>query len=179
MRRPRRRGRGQAMSEFALVIPVLLLFCFGILDLGRVIYAYVTIVQAANEGGRVAVRSSSPPPDNSAVEHAITSHAIAVLLANPCANGPVTSAVPPANSGYLFITEYPAPTSLELSPAYNAPGGQATGISSGGCSAIAPASGNVPLQVTIKYNFVPITPLLAQVAPSIVLTASAVYRTEY
>ena len=32
--------RGQAMVEFALIIPIFLLFVFGILDLGRAVYAY-------------------------------------------------------------------------------------------------------------------------------------------
>jgi len=33
--------------------------------------------------------------------------------------------------------------------------------------------------VTIRYNFVPITPLIAQFAGNIVISAAAVYRTEY
>ena len=47
--------RGQAMVEFALVIPIFLLMIFGILDLGRAVYAYSTLNNAAREGARVAL----------------------------------------------------------------------------------------------------------------------------
>jgi Flp pilus assembly protein TadG len=43
------------MVEFALIIPIFLLFVFGILDLGRAVYAYHTLNNAAREGARVAV----------------------------------------------------------------------------------------------------------------------------
>lgn len=42
------------MVEFALVIPIFLLLIFGILDLGRAVYAYSTLNNAAREGARVA-----------------------------------------------------------------------------------------------------------------------------
>ena len=45
------------------------------------------------------------------------------------------------------------------------------------------ATTNIPLQVTIRYNFVPITPLVQQLANTVnvplVLQAYAIYRTEY
>lgn len=53
--RRRNRGRGQALVEFALIIPIFLLFVFGILDLGRAVYAYSTLNNAAREGARVAI----------------------------------------------------------------------------------------------------------------------------
>ena len=43
------------MVEFALIIPIFLLFVFGILDLGRAVYAYNTLNNAAREGARVAI----------------------------------------------------------------------------------------------------------------------------
>src|SRR2546422_32627 len=87
--------RSQAIVEFAIVAPVLLLLIFGVVDFGRVIYVYATINQGVNEGARSAIRAS-------------------------------------------------------------------------------------PLQVTIRYNFVPFTPLIQQVtANHIVISASATYKTEY
>ena len=53
--RRRDRSRGQAMVEFGLILPIFLLFVFGILDLGRAVYAYHTLNNAAREGARVAV----------------------------------------------------------------------------------------------------------------------------
>ncbi len=46
---------GQSLVEFALILPLFLLFIFGIIDLGRGIYAYNTIQNAAREGTRVAI----------------------------------------------------------------------------------------------------------------------------
>lgn len=47
--------RGQSMVEFALILPLLILLLFGILDLGRAVYAYSTINNAAREGARWAI----------------------------------------------------------------------------------------------------------------------------
>jgi len=184
-----RSERSQSMTEFALIAPLLLLFIFGIVDFGRGIYYYVTLQQAVQEGARVAIRDSSPLPSDATVEKAVQDHAIATFLANPCRNGPiyVSGQVPPANQGWIFITQ-PQSTSQPLSAVQdiasvppNAPGGESRNPTPGGsCSAINPATQNTALQVTIRYNFVPLTPIIQQVtANSIILTAYTVYRTEY
>lgn len=46
---------GQDLVEFALVLPLLLLFLFGALDLGRAFFSYIAITNAAREGARYAV----------------------------------------------------------------------------------------------------------------------------
>lgn len=46
---------GQALVEFALVLPVLLLLFFALLDFGRAVYAYNTIANSARSAGRVAI----------------------------------------------------------------------------------------------------------------------------
>lgn len=46
---------GQSLVEFALILPIFLLLLFGIIDLGRGVYAYNTIQNAAREGTRVAI----------------------------------------------------------------------------------------------------------------------------
>lgn len=174
--------RSQGMVEFALVAPLLLLLLFGIVDFGRVIYVYVTLNQAVNEGVRVAVRDSAMLPTNADVENAVKQHAVDVSLANPCPNGPVTSATPPSNQGWLYITEPNPPSTPEtLAPSLeDAPGGQMWAVSSGSCSATNPAHDHANLQVTIRYNFVPFTPLISQlISGKIVISAAATYATEY
>jgi Flp pilus assembly protein TadG len=174
--------RSQSMVEFALVAPLLLVLLFGIVDFGRVIYVYVTINQAVNEGMRTAIRDSPLLPTNAEVQDAAKRHAVDVSLANPCANGPITAAIPPVNQGWLYITEPNPPATIEaLSPTLeNAPGGQMWGFSTGSCSATNPAHDHAPLQVTIRYNFVPFTPLIQQWAANrIIITAASVYKTEY
>jgi Flp pilus assembly protein TadG len=49
------RSRGQALTEFALVLPILLLILFGSFDFSRAIYAYNTISDAARTGARLAI----------------------------------------------------------------------------------------------------------------------------
>ena len=50
-----RRRRGQALTEFALLLPFLLVFLFGIIDVGRMVYAYNSVSNAAREAGRTAI----------------------------------------------------------------------------------------------------------------------------
>src|SRR5260370_2108201 len=185
-----RNQRSQSMVEFAIVAPLLLLLIFVMVDFGRVIYTYITLNQAVNEGARVAIRASSLLPSNRDVEGAVRTHAVDVILANPCPNWPITAATPPANQGWIYITEQNPPSTVELltSALENAPGGQAwlspTGPSghqsNPGCSATNPAHDHAPLQATILYHFVPIHPLFSQfITNNLVISAAAVYRTEY
>lgn len=172
--------RSQALIEFALVSPVLLLLIFGVIDLGRAIFYYDTVNHAAREGARVAVRASNQLPTNADVLNAVSAQMLGTPVTEPCPQGPVTASTPPANSAYLYVTE-PAPqATVEASPPPNAPGGEYSSAASGGCSAVNPAVGNQQIQVTIRFNLVLITPIVAQVtADHVVITAAAVYRTEY
>jgi hypothetical protein len=53
-------------------------------------------------------------------------------------------------------------------------------VSNGSCSATNPAHDHAALQVTIRYNFVPFTPLIQQVtANNLIISAAATYQTEY
>jgi hypothetical protein len=51
----KRDGRGQALVEFALVIPLFLAIVFGIVDLGRGVWAADTAAHAASEAARFAI----------------------------------------------------------------------------------------------------------------------------
>jgi hypothetical protein len=51
----RRRSRGQALVEFALVIPLVILLFMGLFDFGRAIFAYNSLSNAAREGARLAI----------------------------------------------------------------------------------------------------------------------------
>jgi len=181
--RPARgRQRSQAMVEFAIVAPLLLLLLFGIVDFGRVIYIYVTLNQAVHEGARTAIRDSPLLPTNTDVETSVKVHAVDVNLANPCPNGPVTSAAPPSNKGYIYITETkPAGHGRDAVP--NPP--ERTGRPDvelrhrhmqRGQSGPRPRSdsGHHPLQLR---SFHAADPQLT--GNSIIITAAAIYSTEY
>jgi len=47
--------RGSTLVEFSLILPLLLLFTFGVVDFGRGIWIYNTLAQAAREGTRYAI----------------------------------------------------------------------------------------------------------------------------
>jgi Flp pilus assembly protein TadG len=51
--RRRKSSRGQALVEFALVLPVFLLMMMAVFDLGRMIYMYNGVAEAARELARV------------------------------------------------------------------------------------------------------------------------------
>jgi Flp pilus assembly protein TadG len=81
----RRRGsrrRGQALVEFALVIPLFLLLLVAIFDLGRAVFAWNTLSNAAREGARIAIVNQYKP---SIVARAKQSTAI-VELNDPSVN---------------------------------------------------------------------------------------------
>jgi TadE-like protein len=177
---PRGGQASQALIEFALISPVLLLLLFGTIDIGRAIFYYDTVGHAAREGARTAVRAPFKLPTNADVLATVTTQLIGVPVTAPCPQGPVTTATPPANAAWLYVTEPKPPTTVETTPPMNAPGGEYPALASGGCSAVNPANNNAPLQVTIRFNLILITPVIAQAtANHIVITASAIFRTEY
>ncbi len=61
----REKSRGQALVEFAIVLPVFFLVVAGMFDLGLGVYSDLTLVNAAREGARLGVIE---PGNTSAVE---------------------------------------------------------------------------------------------------------------
>lgn len=51
--------RGQALVEFAIIIPMLLLIIMGIAEFGMMINSYLAIQNAAREGARAGIVGSS------------------------------------------------------------------------------------------------------------------------
>jgi Flp pilus assembly protein TadG len=54
-----RRSRGQAMVEFTLILPLLMLLIFGIYQFGQTYADYIQVTNAARDGGRKALVSRS------------------------------------------------------------------------------------------------------------------------
>ena len=63
-----RRERGQALVEFALVLPILLILLLGILDFSRAVAAYNSVSNGARSGARVAIVNQDPVAIRAAVE---------------------------------------------------------------------------------------------------------------
>jgi len=103
----RRKGneRGQALVEFALVIPLFLFLIFGLIDFGRVVYANNAVSQAAQDAtrwGSVQSRSSSEAGRTSIADHAlegmvavpsatveVTCEKTTLLVNMPCMSGDI------------------------------------------------------------------------------------------
>ncbi len=51
----RQAGRGQALTEFAIVLPVFLLIVLALFDIGRAVFIYNGLTNAAREGARLAI----------------------------------------------------------------------------------------------------------------------------
>jgi Flp pilus assembly protein TadG len=63
----RHRSRGQAVVEFALVIPIFIMLLAGMIDFGIGLYDYMVIISAARDGARVgATTCGTAPPSCSA-----------------------------------------------------------------------------------------------------------------
>jgi Flp pilus assembly protein TadG len=92
--RGRERSRGQALVEFALVLPVFVMLILGLLDFGRVMYIQHTLAEAAREATRVGIASPATSSAkytamrNQALSYApgagITSASIVGLNCNDC-----------------------------------------------------------------------------------------------
>jgi Flp pilus assembly protein TadG len=183
MSRPKRSQRSQAMTEFALVAPVLLLLTFGILDFGRALFFYAATGDAAREGAHVAARATSPYPSNADVRNAVAVHFPGVTVTSPspdCVNGPIPGGTPAAGAAWVFITDPSPAVAGETSPPANAPGGELPPGPGGSCSTVVPAIANQVLEVTVVYNFVPVTPLISAVVGNhLLFTLKVLVRTEY
>ena len=180
-RRPPGGGqRSQALIEFALISPVLLLLLFGIIDIGRAVFYYDTLSHAAREGARAAAMAPNQLPTNADVLAMVTAQLVGAPVTAPCPQGPVTAATPPGNAAWLYITQPNPPSVVQANPPDNAPGGEFPALATGSCSAVNPSTNNAQLQVTLRFNLILITPVVAQAtADHIVLTAASVFRTEY
>lgn len=66
----RQGDQGQALVEMALVLPLFLLLLFGVIEMGRVGYAYISISNAVREGGRTATIGGTDLEIKNSIENA-------------------------------------------------------------------------------------------------------------
>jgi len=151
-----RRHSGQSMVEFAVLAPVFFLLLLGTIDLGRAVYIYNTISDAAREGTRAAIPFDSPLPTSTAVIGAVQSKLGGgfQLLTDPCSGQPVTGNCPTTpttpNTGYIWYS---------------------SGIGT-------PGRGSVT--VKISFLFQPWVPVVRDAAGNgLVITAQSTMVTEY
>jgi Flp pilus assembly protein TadG len=155
----RRKSRGQAMVEFALLASLLFLLVMGIFDFGRAVSVYINIAEAAHEGARQLVLRSnyaSRPPDSVIINATLakiggggmvlTEDPCLAWLPTPCTS-PSMPTVP--NTGYIWIS--PNRT-----------------------------TGNAQVTVRVTYLFAPMTAMISQLTgTSFMMSAGSSMRAEY
>ena len=160
LRRLTERRAGQALVEFALVIPVFFLLMLGILDLGRIGLYFVAASDLARSGARYAANYNNGGGFTDAqVVAYVKQQADGLTMANltqaSCTPAtppnPITGATaacykPPVGSSYIFIDR-------TTSAAY--------------------------VTVSIVYTFEPTTPMVRAFFQTYYLEASATMQPEY
>lgn len=69
--RHRAADRGQTLVEFGLILPIFILVLIGLFDVGRAVYAFNTITNAAREGIRLGIVDQNVPDiQDKASQHA-------------------------------------------------------------------------------------------------------------
>jgi Flp pilus assembly protein TadG len=168
----RRKSRGQAMVEFALLSGLLFLLVMGIFDFGRAIAVYINIAEAAHEGARQLVLRSnynSTPPDKVVIDATLAKIGGGgmVLTEDPCLsnqNPPCASPSMPTvpNTGFIWITPPPVQ-----------PGSPAC---TNGCR----TTGNLQVTVRVTYLYAPMTGMISNLTgASFIMTAGSSMRAEY
>ena len=150
----RRAGHGQALVEFALVFPIIALLAFGFIDVGRAVFSYNTLTNAARQAARVAAVNQVDPvagPWGCLANKPVQNPAAPEWTFRGCAmTAGGTVGVQP---GDVTIT-YAAPpgSALECTNSLNV-----------GCIAT----------VTVVAHYIPITPVAGSVIGPITMTATS------
>ncbi|HEY2917008.1 MAG TPA: TadE/TadG family type IV pilus assembly protein [Candidatus Limnocylindrales bacterium] len=143
--------RGQALVEFSLVFPLLVLFAVAMIDMGRAVWAYTQITNAARQGARVAavnqVSSSSECDASRPIEDPLDAHWTIVGCAI-VAGGPLGLTASNVSVSYAA----PPSTTVSCSPTLHI-----------GCIA----------SVTVTYAYTPATPILSAILSPIGMSATS------
>lgn len=107
----RRRSRGQAMVEFTLILPCLLLLILGIYQFGQTYADYIQVTNAARDGGRKALVSRG---DTNGVSDAITAAKDATWWLDKSKMGVTVSPGQPWTQGQNVTVTVTYPYSISL-----------------------------------------------------------------
>jgi Flp pilus assembly protein TadG len=141
--------KGQALVETALLLPILMLLVMGSADLGRVFYYSIAVTNAAREAARQGTYYD--PVSNS---NRYDSYAQVLAAAQSEVPGDVTISLPASTPSHC-LTGQPSNWSVYYPTQPNS--GYAFICFDGNDAQATPAQQTI--QVTILYNFSPVTPL--------------------
>lgn len=173
--RKARSQRSQALVEFSLVAPVMLVILFSAVDICRLLYAYTAISSAARDGARTASLSGSLFTDCQIIaEVEAVGQGFPVrmdpnsLVGDSDPNNPTGAlqpTTPPNNVGYAYI--WPAVATADP-PDSN--------CTSNNQRAVSPTVKHVAVQV--EYHFVPLLPFLGSFTGQIIVRTVSVVTVE-
>jgi len=145
--------RGQALVEFALVVPVMLLILLIAVDFGRLFFAHISNVNAAREGaGYAAAHAADSPYSSTTFNTGVTDAAIGQANAQGQSGGGTVAVASP----FCFAPSAPS-TSIDCNTASN----------------FATGAGNL-VTVTVSQPYTFLTPLIGNFfGGSLMLTTSA------
>jgi Flp pilus assembly protein TadG len=123
-----RREDGQALVEFALVLPILLMLATAITSFGLVFYHYITIEDAVRSGARtlsLGRGSSAPSPNdpcslamnetvNSAIDAGLTNNNVHLIIAGTPAAGPCSGTGPEWIQGNQVTVTATVPCTINI-----------------------------------------------------------------
>jgi Flp pilus assembly protein TadG len=149
-RRKHPSSNGQGLVEFALVLMPLLVMMMGVFDLGRGIFAYNEVANAAREGGRTAIVNQvvSDIRARAAAQAVALGIPTAVPGVCPTTGGPPTGATDTAGICVAFVD--PTDPTKVCSPVVS------------GCVAV----------VSVKYTFTPVTPIIGTIIGPLSVTST-------
>ncbi len=151
MRLGRQSATGQALAEFAIVLPIVVFVIVVFVEMGRAVHAYTTIANAARQGARVAVVNQLTYATECDTSRPIEDPADAHWSVVGCTvTAGAALGVDAADVSLSFAA--PAGTTLSCSPTPRV-----------GCIA----------SVTVVYDFTPVTPLVNVVLGPISMSATS------
>ena len=149
--RDRRGQGGQGVVEFALVVPVIVFLVVAFIEMGRAVYSYTTVANAARQGARVAavnqLTTFAECDESLPIQDAADAHWTIVGCAIQAG---VSLGLQPSNVSIAYSA--PPGTTLSCSPTIHV-----------GCIAA----------VTVTYQYRPSTPLVSGVMPSVTMTSTS------
>jgi Flp pilus assembly protein TadG len=152
-----RKSKAQALVEFAIVLPLLMLLLYGLLEAGRILFLYSTVVTASRQAARYGSASGVGNGTGNASEpryqdcDGIRGAAQRVAFLGPFDTVAIAWDGGPATSP----TTYCANTSAQTDNSF------------------APAGNNTRITVTVTEPFTPIIPLIVPITPRDVTARSS------
>lgn len=100
-----RSKKGQAIVEFTLIFPLLLILIFGIIEFGILLYNKAVITNASREAARFGIVSKVPRQSKGSVEKVATDYCANYLITFGAPDGPNPTATAETNDAAAFQDE--------------------------------------------------------------------------